>query len=165
MSEALVKRVQKEFKINADDNDLSSGIILQLRNDDFHTLQGFFPGATGTPYEGGLFQLDIVLTDEYPFKPPKMRFVTKVGPFLFSLPSPACSMVSTVRACSSQRIFSPWMRPNQQHRRGNHREHSIIYAIPGAPSLCIPADVLCCCQSLTQTTVVVPRVSKQSFSW
>ena len=40
----------------------------------------FFTGAgpKDTPYDGGIFYVDIELDDQYPFVPPKMRFVTKV---------------------------------------------------------------------------------------
>jgi ubiquitin-conjugating enzyme (huntingtin interacting protein 2) len=31
-----------------------------------------------TVYEGGTFFIDIVITEEYPFKPPKMKFDTKI---------------------------------------------------------------------------------------
>lgn len=31
-----------------------------------------------TCYEGGIFQVDIVIPQEYPFKPPKMKFDTKI---------------------------------------------------------------------------------------
>lgn len=31
-----------------------------------------------TPYEGGIFQVDIVIPPDYPFKPPKMKFDTKI---------------------------------------------------------------------------------------
>ncbi|KAG0026257.1 Ubiquitin-conjugating enzyme E2 1 [Podila clonocystis] len=41
-------------------------------------LKGRFPGPPGTPYEGGVFQVDIVLSDNYPFQPPKVKFDTKV---------------------------------------------------------------------------------------
>ena len=36
------------------------------------------PGPKDTPYDGGLYQIDIQLDDQYPFAPPKMRFITKV---------------------------------------------------------------------------------------
>jgi len=32
----------------------------------------------GTPYEGGVFHIDIVLPSDYPFVPPKMKFDTKI---------------------------------------------------------------------------------------
>ena len=34
-------------------------------------------GATGTPYAGGVFRMEIQFTEEYPFKPPVVRFLTK----------------------------------------------------------------------------------------
>ena len=35
-------------------------------------------GPDGTAYEGGAFQLDLKFPTEYPFKPPKIKFETKV---------------------------------------------------------------------------------------
>lgn len=35
-------------------------------------------GPTGTPYEGGIFTLDIVFSDQYPFRPPTVIFKTRV---------------------------------------------------------------------------------------
>lgn len=45
---------------------------------DIHHLKGAFWGPPETPYEGGRFVVDIEVPMEYPFKPPKMKFDTKV---------------------------------------------------------------------------------------
>ena len=35
-------------------------------------------GPKQTPYENGVFTIHIVLPEEYPFKPPKLQFITKI---------------------------------------------------------------------------------------
>ncbi|OII71652.1 Ubc1p like ubiquitin-conjugating enzyme [Cryptosporidium ubiquitum] len=39
---------------------------------------GIIRGPVGTPYEGGVFQLDIIVPKEYPYEPPKVKFITKI---------------------------------------------------------------------------------------
>ncbi|KIK69992.1 hypothetical protein GYMLUDRAFT_34400 [Collybiopsis luxurians FD-317 M1] len=74
--DARLRRVNKEI---ADcKNDKTSNITLELvDNSPFH-LRGSFPGPEDTPYQGGVFQVDIVIPDAYPFQPVKMKFITKV---------------------------------------------------------------------------------------
>ncbi|KAG6336257.1 hypothetical protein ID866_2834 [Astraeus odoratus] len=74
--DARLRRVNKEI---ADcKNDKSSNIKIELvDNSPFH-LKGSFPGPKDTPYEGGLFEIDIVIPESYPFQPVKMKFITKV---------------------------------------------------------------------------------------
>ncbi|KAF6161578.1 hypothetical protein GIB67_009457 [Kingdonia uniflora] len=72
-----LSRVQKELMDCNRDKDIS-GISVELRGDDLSRLFGTISGPIATPYEGGTFRIDIHLTDEYPFEPPKMQFMTKV---------------------------------------------------------------------------------------
>lgn len=46
--------------------------------DDLTHLRGSFRGPPGTPYEGGTYFVDIKIPVEYPFRPPLMKFETKV---------------------------------------------------------------------------------------
>ncbi|KAI5095845.1 ubiquitin-conjugating enzyme E2 T [Silurus meridionalis] len=41
-------------------------------------LQAQIVGGVNTPYDGGLFTLEIKIPDRYPFEPPKMRFLTPI---------------------------------------------------------------------------------------
>ena len=40
--------------------------------------RAIFIGPEGTPYEGGLFEAKIIFEDNYPQKPPKINFTTKI---------------------------------------------------------------------------------------
>jgi ubiquitin-conjugating enzyme E2 D/E len=46
--------------------------------EDMFSWSGNIIGPTETPYEGGVFHLKIFFLPEYPFKPPKITFVTKI---------------------------------------------------------------------------------------
>ncbi|ODQ66434.1 hypothetical protein NADFUDRAFT_50354 [Nadsonia fulvescens var. elongata DSM 6958] len=72
-----VRRIVKELEEVK--TDLASGITLNLINEtDISHLKGTFQGPPGTPYEGGLFTIDIKIPNEYPFKPPVMKFDTRI---------------------------------------------------------------------------------------
>ncbi|CCE65442.1 hypothetical protein TPHA_0L00850 [Tetrapisispora phaffii CBS 4417] len=71
------KRIMKEMEAVRDDPE--ANIDLEFVSEaDIHHLKGSFLGPPETPYEGGKFIVDIEVPMEYPFKPPKMKFDTKV---------------------------------------------------------------------------------------
>ncbi|KAJ7162859.1 ubiquitin-conjugating enzyme/RWD-like protein [Mycena filopes] len=74
--DARLRRVNKEI---ADcKNDKTSNIRIDLVDSSPFHLKGSFPGPEDTPYQGGLFEVDIIIPESYPFQPVKMKFLTKV---------------------------------------------------------------------------------------
>eukprot|EP00808_Paulinella_micropora_P012544 g65135.t1 len=55
-----------------------AGLTVTLVGDSMTHWKGTITGPTNTPYEGGVFVVDIQIPKNYPFEPPKMRFDTKV---------------------------------------------------------------------------------------
>ena len=69
-------RIRKEL---ADiGKDATSGVTAAPEADSIRNLIGSIKGPVDSPYEGGIFFVEIRLPDDYPFAPPKMKFRTKV---------------------------------------------------------------------------------------
>ena len=47
-------------------------IRVEPKNDNFTELRGEIQGPPETPYEGGMYILDIKIPETYPFNPPKV---------------------------------------------------------------------------------------------
>jgi len=76
---AALKRIMKEYKeLTVDDPFEDDICTVSAKNDDYFAWQATITGPASTPYEDGLFFLDIDLPNDYPFKPPKVKFTTNI---------------------------------------------------------------------------------------
>ena len=69
-------RIRKEIEDLK--RDVSSGITVESDPSDPNHLKGSLKGPIDTPYHNGTFEVDIVIPADYPFTPPKMKFLTKL---------------------------------------------------------------------------------------
>ena len=76
MTSLLMKRIQKEIE------ELNTNPITNCSagpsDKDITFWKATIFGPEGTPYEGGVFNLEIHFSSEYPFKAPKIRFTTPI---------------------------------------------------------------------------------------
>ena len=70
------RRLNKELKEMIQDppENVSAGLV----DNDLTHWEATILGPTDTPFYGGIFKLDIKFPNQYPFKPPKARFLTRV---------------------------------------------------------------------------------------
>ncbi|WVW84562.1 hypothetical protein I302_106596 [Kwoniella bestiolae CBS 10118] len=70
------KRIKKEIADLSKEN--LGAISLQPNESNIFNWKAILPGPTGSPYEGGVFEVDVKVPEDYPFSPPHLHFVTKV---------------------------------------------------------------------------------------
>lgn len=72
----MTKRITKDLEEIKKDPmpHISAGPV----GDDLYHWTGCVIGPQKTPYEGGVFKVDILFPADYPFKPPKIKFITKI---------------------------------------------------------------------------------------
>jgi ubiquitin-conjugating enzyme E2 D/E len=75
-SKLLLKRLANELN-DLDKNPVSNCSAGPVDSDMTHWKATIF-GPEGTPYYEGIFELDIKFTNEYPFKPPQIYFITPI---------------------------------------------------------------------------------------
>ncbi|KMU84751.1 ubiquitin-conjugating enzyme, variant [Coccidioides immitis H538.4] len=78
MASNRARRIAKELADIHDDSHSQVAVEPIGGGDDLTHLKGTFQGPPGTPYEGGTYRVDIRIPNEYPFRPPVMRFDTKL---------------------------------------------------------------------------------------
>jgi ubiquitin-conjugating enzyme E2 D/E len=76
MKQSTVNRLNKELAELSTNPPENSSVSLAGDNLSQWTLH--VVGPAGTPYEGGNFQLSIAVPDNYPFKPPEVKFTTRI---------------------------------------------------------------------------------------
>ena len=75
-SPQLIRSIQKVIT-DLDKNPVN-GCSAGPNTDDITIWDITLFGPEGTPYDGGIFKMKMIFTNEYPFKPPKIMFNTKI---------------------------------------------------------------------------------------
>ncbi|GAA6021928.1 hypothetical protein JCM11491_004797 [Sporobolomyces phaffii] len=76
MASALPKRIIKETQRLVADS--PPGITAIPHDDNLRYFDVLISGPNESPFEGGIFKLELFLPEDYPMAPPKVRFLTKV---------------------------------------------------------------------------------------
>ncbi|XP_068171947.1 ubiquitin-conjugating enzyme E2 T [Antennarius striatus] len=69
-------RLKRELQLLS--NEPPPGITCWQTEDQMDDLRAQILGGSETPYEGGVFSLEIKIPERYPFEPPKIRFLTPI---------------------------------------------------------------------------------------
>lgn len=56
----------------------AEGITVHINEENLADIQADIEGPPGTPYEGGVFRMKLVLSSDYPHTAPKGYFITKI---------------------------------------------------------------------------------------
>ncbi|KAK5578065.1 hypothetical protein RB653_003017 [Dictyostelium firmibasis] len=73
---SLPKRIIKETQRLI--TEPAPGISATPATDNFRYFKVAISGPLDSPFEGGIFNLELFLTDDYPMSAPKVRFLTKI---------------------------------------------------------------------------------------
>lgn len=74
--------MQRQQRLNKELTKLSNspplGICVFQKDDNINTLEGKLTGPENSPYRNGIFTIEILIPDNYPFSPPNIKFLTKI---------------------------------------------------------------------------------------
>src|SRR5260221_8849614 len=72
----ISQRIKKE--ISRLNKNPPPGISIDVKDENLRYLKIALQGPDGSPYQGGVFYLEMYLDESYPMKPPKVRYLTKI---------------------------------------------------------------------------------------
>ncbi len=77
---SAIRRLQKELLETQSMVSDQKNLIYSVSpvEDDLFSWTGYIFGSEGSPYQGGAFKISIDYPSNYPFKPPKISFQTKI---------------------------------------------------------------------------------------
>ncbi|KAF1748751.1 hypothetical protein GCK72_025218 [Caenorhabditis remanei] len=79
MASLAMTRVMRECREVANATDITeAGIHVILTDNNIRNIQGFIKGPADSPYADGIFEVMMAIPDQYPFAPPKVRFVSRI---------------------------------------------------------------------------------------
>ena len=76
-SKTMPKRLKKE--IDRFFKDTAPGTAIIIHPENYRYFLGVIQGPDGSPYENGIFYVEIFITKQYPMKPPRCRFITPIS--------------------------------------------------------------------------------------
>ena len=74
---ACIPRIMKDIEIIRITNDKNVS-ARPINDSNIKKWMATIIGPENSPYEGGIFKLNIEIPDNYPFKPPHITFITKI---------------------------------------------------------------------------------------
>lgn len=85
MNRRLLQEI-RELRMNPPDN-ITAGPISE---DNINEIEAMIFGPSDSPYAGGMFKLSINVPDKYPFRPPTVKFTTKIYHVNISMSGDIC---------------------------------------------------------------------------
>ncbi|WVQ80710.1 hypothetical protein IAT38_002815 [Cryptococcus sp. DSM 104549] len=177
------KRIKKEIADLSKEN--LGSITLTPNESNILQWRATIPGPVGSPYEGGMFEVDIRVPTDYPFSPPHLHFLTKVyhcniaqtGAICLDILknswSPALSLYKVVLSLSSlltdPNPADPLVPQIAQEYRSNRKKHDATardwvkkFATPANPPSLPPAPKLK--SPVVAPPPVIPPTARRAIS-
>ncbi|KAK6502753.1 hypothetical protein TWF481_007800 [Arthrobotrys musiformis] len=77
-SAALNRRLIQELHKSRQEDNPALTYLSPPDDSDLHHWRAGLRGTPDSPYEGGVWDVDIVIPDNYPLAPPTIKFITKI---------------------------------------------------------------------------------------